>query len=134
MKSASLYIFIALGGALLISCTSAASISGSTLQQGRQTLVSSNELAEAQRSNSQIIENQVDALVQVAYNGAQAFFDGVNEALAEEKKRGSSGQSNMDASNLKAHDAAEYTPLFLTLIKPFMGGKKGGKKGGKEGK
>lgn len=92
MKFASLYIFIALG-ALLISHTSAASISGLKLPW-RKTLVSSNELAEAERSNSQTIENQVDALIQMAYDGAQAFFDGVNEALAEEQKDGDDKQRN----------------------------------------
>ena len=123
MKSASLYIFIALG-ALLISCTSAAPISGSTLQPGRQPLVSSNELAEAERSNSQTIENQVDALVQMAYDGAQAFFDGVNEALAEEKKHGSGGQrnrgGNKEASNLKAPATDRpLEPLFLKIYKSW---------------
>ena len=87
MKSASLYIFIALG-ALLISRTSAAPISAAGLKELIKFLVSSNELAEAERSNSQTIGNQVDALIQMAYDGAQVFFDGVNEALAEEKKDG----------------------------------------------
>ena len=108
MKSASLYVFIALG-ALLISRTSAAPTSGppSLSKELIKFLVSSNELAEAERSNSQIIGNQVDALIQMAYDGAQAFFDGVNEALAEEQNHGDSGRRNhggsTDASYLKAH-------------------------------
>ena len=106
MKSASLYVFIALG-ALLISHASAVPISGlPTLSKELiKLLVSSNERAEAERLDSQTIGNQVDALIQMAYDGAQAFFDGVNEALAEEQNYGGRGNrgGSMDASNLKAH-------------------------------
>jgi hypothetical protein len=108
MKSASLYVFIALG-ALLISHTSAAPTSGLSMlgKDLIKLLVSSNEQAEAEKSGSQTIGNQVDALIQMAYNGAQAFFDGVNEALAEEQQYGGGYSGGyVDAAslaNLKAH-------------------------------
>ena len=89
MKSASLYVFIALG-ALLISHTTAAPISDLDKELVK-LLVSSNEQAEAETSNS--IKSQVDALIQMAFEGMQAFFEGVNEALAEEQQYGDGGYS-----------------------------------------
>jgi hypothetical protein len=76
MKSTSLYVFIALG-ALLISHTSAAPIAD-LAKLGKEFikfLVSSNKQAEAETSDSQTFGDQVDALIQVAY-------DGMNEVLA----------------------------------------------------
>ena len=87
MKSTSLYVFIALG-ALIIGHTAAAPIS----DLGKELiklLVSSNEQAEAETSDS--IKSQVHALIQMAFEGMQEFFDSVNEALAEEQQYGGGG-------------------------------------------
>lgn len=75
MKSTSLYVFLALG-ALFISHTSAAPISelASLGKEFIKFLVSSNEQAEVEAETSDSVENQVDALIQVA-------FDGMNDAL-----------------------------------------------------
>ena len=89
MKSASIYLFIALG-ALLVSHTTAAPTSG-LVKLGKELikfLLSSNEQAEVETSDSD--ENQVDALIQV-------LFDRMNELLAVEEKyngRGYGGQGN----------------------------------------
>ena len=101
MKSASLYVFIALG-ALLISHTSAAPISA-LAQLGKEFikfLVSStNEQAEAEAAReaareaeiekSDLIGKQVDALIQVA-------FDGMNEVLAAAQEYLDNRQGNRD--------------------------------------
>ena len=82
MKSASLYVFIALG-ALIIGHTAAAPISdlGKELTK---LLMSLNEQAEAETSDS--IKSQEGAIIQMAFDSMQAFSDGVNEALAEEQQ------------------------------------------------
>ena len=103
MKSASLYVFIALG-ALLVSHASAAPISA-LAQLGKEFikfLVSStNEQAEAEaareaareaeieKSNLSMIGKQVDALIQVA-------FDGMNEVLAAAQEYLDNQQGNRD--------------------------------------
>ena len=89
MKSASLYVFIALG-ALLISHTSAAPIYelaklgkdfikflvSSTNEQAEAEAEAAREAArEAEFEKADLIGKQVDALIQVA-------FDGMNEVLA----------------------------------------------------
>lgn len=86
MKSTSLYLFIALG-ALLISHTSAAPTSG-LVKLGKELLkflLSSNEQAEVETSDSD--GNQVDALIQV-------LFDGMNELLAIEEQYNGRSQGN----------------------------------------
>lgn len=82
MKSASLYVFIALG-ALLISRTSAAPTSGLPAQSKEliKLIVSSNEQAKAETADS--VGHQV---IQTAFDGIQVFLDSVNEALAEQQQ------------------------------------------------
>ena len=123
MKSASLYVFIALG-ALLISHASAAPTSGLPAlgKELIKLLVSSNEQAEAETSDS--VGNQVDALIQMASDGVQAFVDGVNEALAEEQQYGGYGGrwkgGYIDASNVRAH-INNFLGTTLKLASDLLG-------------
>ena len=107
MKSTSLYVFIALS-ALIIGHTTAAPISNLG-KELIKLLVSSNEQAEAETSDS--IKNQVGALIQMAFDGMQAFFDGVNEALAEEQQYSNGGYT----SN------AQINSMLSTIVSSLLG-------------
>ena len=90
MKSTSLYVFIALG-ALLISQSSAAPTSifeklRKWEKKVEDKLFGKKPITEAKvKTPAGSAGNQVDAFLQMTFDGIQSFFDGMNEALAEEQ-------------------------------------------------
>ena len=116
MKSTSLYVFIALG-ALLISQSSAAPTSvleklkkwEKKLERKLEKKFLGNEtIAEAEvKISAGSAGNQVDALLQMTFDGIQSFFDGMNEALAEEQHNKDGGHGVRRRGHSESYDASE---------------------------
>ena len=122
MKFTSLYVFIALG-ALLIGHTSAAPIPGLAEKLITTFLgQSKNSTAEAEAAISDSDGNQVDALIQVAFDGIQAFFDGMNEALAEEQQNSDRGRGYTGYDDTSEADIARFTFNMLKLVPQLASG------------
>ena len=136
MKSTSFYVFIALG-ALLISHSSAAPISGfKTVGDNLKKLekkvekklekifLGNKPITEAEvKTSAGSVENQVDALLQMTFDGIQSFFDGMNEALAEEQQNRDGGHGVRRRGHSESYDASEalasITALTLNMAKLF---------------
>ena len=125
MKSASLYVITVLV-ALLIGHTATAPISG-LAEWGKELITtflgqSKNSTDEAEAAISDSDGNQVDALIQVVFDGIQAYFDGMNEALAEEQQNGDRGRGYIGYDDTSEADITGFTLNMLKLIPQLASG------------
>lgn len=129
MKSTSLYGFIALG-ALLISHSSAAPISGikivdgDNLKKSEKNFLGNKPITEAKvKRSADSVENQADTLLQMTFDGIQSFFDGMNEALAEEQHNKGGGHGVHHRGHSESYDASEalasITAFTWNMVKLF---------------